>query len=719
MIKFSFIFAALLASVSLMADVPLFKSITPEAARFAPFGKTSKVTAANNRLKLELAPKGGRWQGTIVTPKKGEKFFDLSSGSIMAVDVKNLNPYPMQLRMEIVNLKPGKGGNAFSHIAWGDVALMPGETAPLRVRYGRAAVKDWAPKGMKILPDGFARGDHKIIPSEVAQLRIWTSNPDEKKTMKFELSNFRIQEPPKPLPDAFKSREDFMPCIDEFGQYKHADWEGKLTDASQLIERKEAEDKELAAFPAIPNRDRFGGWTGKNAPNFPEKKGGWGTVKYKGKWFLATPEGNLFWSMGMNSIQLSEDPTGISFREDHFEKLPPNEGETAKFYTQKRFPRFGFYKGKGDNRSENILQFYFHLYNMSKKYGDDYAMEYLDRSQSRLRSWGFNTNGNWVDARILERKNHLPYISAVVPQKFYKVIEGCKQIHWQKFPDVFDPAFKTGFVEALRNWQKNTVNDEMCIGYFIDNELSWGKTDTFLAEGTLRSPATQPAKIAMTEYYKEKYKGDIAELNKVWGTDYADFEAFLANTEMPADPKKAEADLVEFNDKIVHLYFKTCKKIVNEEAPGKLYFGCRFNDRNERAIGIAAQYLDGCSFNLYRTEVSAWRLPGDADMPVIIGEWHFGTAVNGPGHPGLRAAATQADRARAIDRYLRTALWNPQIVGAHYFKFTDQMATGRPADDENIQCGFLDVTDTPYRECVDAVRKLSNEMYDYRVKVNR
>ena len=184
---------------------------------------------------------------------------------------------------------------------------------------------------------------------------------------------------------------------------------------------------------------------------------------------------------------------------------------------------------------------------------------------------------------------------------------------------------------------------------------------------------------------------------------------------MPAEPEKARADLEEFNDVIVNRYFRTCKEVINREAPGKLYFGCRFNDRNEKVIATSAKYLDGCSFNLYCPEISAWRLPAGVDMPVIVGEWHYGTAANGPAHPGLQPAANQAERARGFDRYVRSALWNPQIAGVHYFKYTDQMATGRPADDENIQCGFVDVTDTPYREMVDAARKVSADMYRYRL----
>ena len=202
--KFSLCAAALLLAAGLAAaDRQLF-SIARGGAVFAPFNKTDKVKVVGDRLALELPPKGGRWQGTIVTPKKGEKYFDLSQGAILAVDVRNNNKYPMHLQMEIVNLKEGKDSNAFAHIAYSSIALLPGEKAPLRVRYGRAVKESsaWAPEGMQRLPDGFVKGDHKIVPDRVAQLRIWTSNPDADRPMRFELSNFRVEEPVKPLPEA-------------------------------------------------------------------------------------------------------------------------------------------------------------------------------------------------------------------------------------------------------------------------------------------------------------------------------------------------------------------------------------------------------------------------------------------------------------------------------------------------------------------------------------
>lgn len=700
-----------------MAAASFFDVSNKEQVNISAFGPSSQFKVRGKGIDVTLKAGKDQWQGVILTPPS-EKFFDLSGGSVVAVDVRNLNRFPMQLNLEIVNLRDGKP-NEFTHISPGAIALLPGEKATMRVRYGRAAkIVDWKPQGMQTNFDGFgdaANNRFNIIPEKVAQFRIWSTAGKE--DMKFELSDFRLEDPPKPLPAALDSKEAFYPFIDQFGQYKHIDWENKIKNAEDLKIQKDKEDADLAANPGPRGRTRFGGWA--DGPTFKDRIGRWSTLKYKGKWFFTDPEGKLFWSLGMNSVEARDacDPTGISYRENYFEKLP-GEGELGvECFSDRSFPRFGFYKGKGGNNDRNIKQFFFHKYNMLLKYGPDYYQEFMTRSQTRLKSWGFNTNGNWLEPDILKQEEYLPYMTCITFKTFYQVIEGCKLIGWQKFPDVFTPEFAKGLEDNLLSTHKDSIDDEFCIGYFMDNELSWGNSDTFLAEGTLRSGAQQPAKQAMTEMFRKKYS-DISALNKAWGTGYQSWEDFCATTSVPEDMKKAATDLMNFNDYLVNTYFKVCKEVINRVAPGKLYFGCRFNDWNEKVIRTAAKYMDACSFNRYSPEVGRFALPEGVDMPVIIGEWHFGTVTNGPSHPGLQAAANQKERARAYDRYVRSALWNPVIVGVHYFKYCDQAATGRPADDENIQCGFIDICDTPYTDIVEASRKVGQDMYEYRVRTN-
>ena len=693
-------------------DTLLFNIANPKQVKVAPFDDGTTVIRRGGTLTMNCKKDGKGYQGVILTPVD-KKYFDLSKGELFAFDVTNNSSIFTWLRLEVINLKPGTTNpNAFENSYYCNIALMPFEKATFNVRLGRTGKKDldWMPQGMQHNFDGFAKSRFNIIRNEVAQLRIW-STPLKNHARSFVLSNFRMVGKAKPLSPALKSKEAFYPFIDEFGQYKHADWAGKTKSVEDLKKAKAEEDAFLAKYPSIPDRNKFGGWA--SGPTF--KKGGWGKVKYKGKWFLTDPEGKLFWSLGMNTTHDRLDSvTAVSLRENYFEKLPENKGETAQFYATDRFPRYGFYK---KNNIPTVLQFHFYCYNMFRKYGEDYHSEFISRSQKRFSSWGFNTNGNWVHPNILKQEFHHPYISAVTFKTFYDVIQGGKKIAWQKFPDIFNPAFADGIKEALQNWQKNTTTDPYCIGYFIDNELSWGKTDTFLAEGALCSPAKQHAKREMAKFYQKKYS-EISKLNAVWGTSYKSWDDFLATTTMPADPKKAEADLAAFNAHIVTAYFTVCKEMINKYAPGKLYFGCRFNDWNVKVLQTAAKFVDGMSFNRYAADVSQFKLPDGADCPVIIGEWHFGTTCNGPSHGGLQVAATSKDRARGFDRYVRSALWNPQIIGVHYFKYIDQAATGRPADDENIQCGFVDITDRPYPEMVEASRRVSNDLYKYRLKVN-
>jgi hypothetical protein len=60
--------------------------------------------------------------------------------------------------------------------------------------------------------------------------------------------------------------------------------------------------------------------------------------------------------------------------------------------------------------------------------------------------------------------------------------------------------------------------------------------------------------------------------------------------------------------------------------------------------------------------------------------------------------------------YVTSALQNPAIIGAHWFQYYDEPATGR-SDGENYQIGFLDICDTPYWETVAAAREVGYELY--------
>ena len=90
-----------------------------------------------------------------------------------------------------------------------------------------------------------------------------------------------------------------------------------------------------------------------------------------------------------------------------------------------------------------------------------------------------------------------------------------------------------------------------------------------------------------------------------------------------------------------------------------------------------------------------------AKLPMIIGEYHFGTVDRGMAQ-SLWQVDSQEQRGwlTAIIRSMPMRI--PGLIGTGYFQWCDQDLTGRN-DGENYNCGLIDVTDRPYKEQVEAM----------------
>ena len=177
---------------------------------------------------------------------------------------------------------------------------------------------------------------------------------------------------------------------------------------------------------------------------------------------------------------------------------------------------------------------------------------------------------------------------------------------------------------------------------------------------------------------------------------------------------------------MVDLYYKTCKEVLKEKAPNKLYLGSRLHNHyypedlshQKWIVPIAAKYCDVISFNRYRFSPNDLKPHNPSiDKPILIGEFHFGALDRGMLHTGLRSVQNQQQREKAYFEYIKAALENPYLVGAHWFQYGEQAVTGR-GDGENYQIGFLDVCDNPYQETIDGCREIGYQMYEVRMKSN-
>ena len=72
-----------------------------------------------------------------------------------------------------------------------------------------------------------------------------------------------------------------------------------------------------------------------------------------------------------------------------------------------------------------------------------------------------------------------------------RLIEGSEG-YWGKFPDAFDREFANSLRRGMEAKKGKSAGDPWCIGYFSDNEMSWG--DQLSWPWAALGPADQPAK---------------------------------------------------------------------------------------------------------------------------------------------------------------------------------------------------------------------------------
>lgn len=501
-------------------------------------------------------------------------------------------------------------------------------------------------------------------------------------------------------------KDHFFPFIDKYGQFKYGNWPGKVKSDKDLEKARKEEEKDLAKHAAPQEWSKFGGW--KNGPKY-ESTGHFYVKKVNGKWWMIDPEGYLFWSHGVVRVTPSSAVTPLDGRRFFFEDLPSDKSDPLYpfYFTYDELLR-PYYTARGIQETYD-----YSAANIFRKYGDDWRSKWYDLAHRRLRSWGLNTIANSSDhALCLQDKtvynDRVDLGSPVEGYPEWPILEGSGG--WWKFIDPFDNLFET-CVRAHIEAERRELEDPWCLGFFVDNEIAWGSSADYLAGIAFKAPATQAAKRELINFLMEKYSG-ISDLNKAWGSSYGSWNALYENRQ--AAPQAAVKDLAEFGPRIVERYFSIVRRVFKHIAPQKLYMGCRFaGTAPEYVIRIASEYVDVLSYNTYNFDETFFNLPSGIDIPLMIGEFHFGAMDRGLFHPGQVYTSSQAARAESIEHFVFSCLRNPNIVGTNWHQFSDQATSGR-FDGENFQVGFTDVCDNPYPETISVLREIGDQMYSVR-----
>ncbi len=632
----------------------------------------------NNGKKAINVKNGDTYEAVVVINSAEGQPWDLSNTYQVKAEVTNTGKNRNQVAM-YVGLDPDP---LMRWYCSNYVDLDPGETRTVTVDL---TWLDWVHdkpiefKGMRGIP-----GAEKTDRSLVQQVSLNLEKPASPQ-------EFTVNRVYAVGTTEVRSSEGFFPFVDEFGQYKHDEWKDKVHNFDELLALVERDRKDLEEHPQAPDVNEYGGWTA--GPKL-KATGYFRTEKIDGKWWLVDPEGCIFWSTGVNGVFYSGGTTTtITGREGYYEELPANSGGAAQFY----------------NEGRGATSFNQYGYNLYRIYGEDFADIYHDLTHQRFDSWGLNTIKGGVEGLLSKKRT--PYVGMLGVRGTVK-IEGSSG-YQGKFHDVFEPNFERLVKESLESNQDiSGAGDPWCLGFFVDNELSWGGAGS-LSVATLASPADQPAKITFVNDLKAKYKS-ITALNSVWGSDYKSWNDILQRTDTP-DETKAQEDLYAFYEKLSNKYFKTIHDELARLAPHQLYLGCRLAwVQNDITMTAASKYCDVMSFNKYEYNIEYLSLPEGVDSPVIIGEFHYGALDRGMFHRGcLQGALTQEDRGQMYQDFVRSALRNEFIVGAHWFRYMDEALTGQFGG-ENYNIGLVNCVDVAYPELVTKVRETCYDKYNYR-----
>jgi hypothetical protein len=288
-----------------------------------------------------------------------------------------------------------------------------------------------------------------------------------------------------------------------------------------------------------------------------------------------------------------------------------------------------------------------------------------------MNNWGINTIGNWSDTTLGD-SHRKAYVATLTGWGIETGIMG--------MPDVYAPDY-TAIVDAVAARQCSPKKaDPYLLGYFIGNEPPWPGRETELVNVILSGKET-PIQAALKKYLS---RGDT--------------------------PVRRVAFVYETYSRFLSIVCAAIKKY----DPNHLNLGLRLGGSNsDEIIKASKNYFDVFSINIYSYEANPAEVQNIYDLtglPIIIGEFHFGTPGRGLA-PGLAQTSNQEERAVAYRYYVENAAANPAVIGTHWFQWIDQPSTGRN-DGENYNIGFLDVTDRPYAELINASKETYKRLLD-------
>ncbi|WP_417016332.1 hypothetical protein [Alistipes sp.] len=373
-----------------------------------------------------------------------------------------------------------------------------------------------------------------------------------------------------------------------------------------------------------PETDKYGGWkvTSLAATGF------FRVEQFAGRWWLVTPEGNLYLSKGV-----------------------------AVFSTG------------GSDRQAVALK---------EKFGS--VSNWAKQETSKLKSLGFNSLGAWSNVETVRGlAEPMPYTVIVSPMgKLNSYIKSSGEeadaswSGWEGYPNDFAMVFHPKFDEYVES-EISTIakykDDPYCIGYFTDNEIPW---KDYALDRCLEAWPETHVNHQKAQEWLDARKGKVgAKLSEA--TD-ADRRAFIAYC-MEIYLQKVTAAIKKFDPN--HLYL------------GCRFNQWNYELKNDAIFATAGRYMDVISINHYQkwepdaTAEQNWA--SWSGRPFLVTEFYVkGEDSELPNNTGAGwNVRTQAERGYFYQNFVLGLIRSKACVGWHWFTYMDNDPENENTDPSN------------------------------------
>lgn len=521
------------------------------------------------------------------------------------------------------------------------------------------------------------RGDSSVDRHKINSFVIETTPSIEKR--EFEISNVQLR---TKEPEFDYKHQDY---IDELGQMKDKEWDGKVDSIETLKVNLQEEYQYFKDHPPVDETtSTYGGWKKKKF-----RSTGFFRTEHDGEnWWFVDPEGYATFSLGIDGIRV-HSPMKVSGMEHLTPELPNKEGKFAEAWDEDHFD--------------------YGIFNLIRVFGSDWYKKWAALNQARLKDWKINTIANWSQSEFIESAK-IPYVYPLegFPSTNKKI--------YRDFPDVYSEEYRENAHDFAQQLQP-LLDDKLLVGYFMRNEPHWAFVeDLNLTKVMMLQKQLTASKLKFIEKLSDKYR-TIDDLNDAWETNYKSFEELKHPAKnVINESSEQQADFADFNRLLIRRYVEVPAKYCKEIDPNHLNLGMRYAWIANDDILEGCEDFDVFSINSYQAspdKEQIEQISKKLKMPVMIGEFHFGASDVGLPAYGIRATKTQHERGLAYRYYVEQAATIPGLIGVHYFQYNDQPVLGR-FDGENYQIGVVDVCQQPYKPFIDQMKISHDRVYQIR-----